>query len=234
DAGGADVTWMHVSSPSLYFTAEVAGRVVASTMLERRFAAPGVTKRDVRDGEVTGVFFTPASPGHHPGCYVSMAPPAGRQAEQLHVGAVYPRPRPRPESASSSHGGSTSERNGASWVSSRCCQACAGLLPWDPQEGIRLRASLARARLVAVRPGAHTVTSDCSKNNRDYALSCGRGHLHQQAVKGRQSLTFPLQAPQAQPAPVLQCGLGHGRPEQVVDEQMAPDLLPPHPRRLAP
>jgi Acyl-CoA thioester hydrolase/BAAT N-terminal region len=110
DAGGADVTWMHVSSPSLYFTAEVAGRVVASTMLERRFAAPGVTKRDVRDGEVTGVFFTPASPGHHPGCYVSMAPPAGRQAEQLHVGAVYPRPRPRPESASSSRGGSTSER----------------------------------------------------------------------------------------------------------------------------
>src|SRR4029434_817787 len=135
---------------------------------------------------------------------------------------------------SSAEGKTGSVSNGASWVSSRCCQACAGLLPWDPQEGIRLRASLARARLVAVRLGAHTVTSDCSKNNRDYALSCGRGHLHQQAVKGRQSLTCPLQAHLARHYPVLQGGLGHGRPEQVVDEQMAPDLLPHHRRRLAP
>ena len=39
-----------------------------------------------------------------------MAQPAGRQAEQLHVGAVEPRPRPRQDSAASYHGGSTSER----------------------------------------------------------------------------------------------------------------------------
>jgi hypothetical protein len=43
------------------------------------------------------------------GPYVYMAQPAGRQAEQRHVGAMYPRPRPRQESAASSHGGSTSE-----------------------------------------------------------------------------------------------------------------------------
>ena len=43
------------------------------------------------------------------GLYVHMAQPAGRQAEELHVGAVYPRPRPRQESASSYYGGSTSE-----------------------------------------------------------------------------------------------------------------------------
>src|SRR2546430_9669329 len=39
-----------------------------------------------------------------------MAQPAGRQAEELHVGAVYPRPRPRQDSASLYYGGSTSER----------------------------------------------------------------------------------------------------------------------------
>jgi hypothetical protein len=44
------------------------------------------------------------------GLYVQMAQSAGRQAEQLHLGAVYPSPRPRPDSASSYHGGSTSER----------------------------------------------------------------------------------------------------------------------------
>ena len=43
------------------------------------------------------------------GLYVQMAQPAGRQAEELHVGAVYPRPRPRQDSASSYYGGSTSE-----------------------------------------------------------------------------------------------------------------------------
>src|SRR5262249_19255222 len=57
--------------------------------------------------------------------------------------------------------------NGASCVSRGCSQACAGLLPRYPQERIRLGASLARARFVAVWPGSHTVTSDCSKNNRD-------------------------------------------------------------------
>src|SRR4029450_2338291 len=43
------------------------------------------------------------------GLYVQMAQPAGRQAEELHVGAVYARARPRRGSASSYHGGSTSE-----------------------------------------------------------------------------------------------------------------------------
>jgi hypothetical protein len=43
------------------------------------------------------------------GLDVHMAQSAGRQAEQLHVGAVYPRPRPRQDSASSYYGGSTSE-----------------------------------------------------------------------------------------------------------------------------
>src|SRR5215471_5354988 len=43
------------------------------------------------------------------GLYVQMAQPAGRQAAQLHVGAVYPHPRPRQDSASSYYGGSTSE-----------------------------------------------------------------------------------------------------------------------------
>src|SRR5262245_42880484 len=43
------------------------------------------------------------------GLYVSMAQPAGREAEQSHVGAVHPRPQPRQESASSYYGGSTSE-----------------------------------------------------------------------------------------------------------------------------
>src|SRR5215510_14671058 len=33
---------------------------------------------------------------------------------------------------------SHSDPNGASWVSSRCYQAGAGLLPRDPQKGIRL------------------------------------------------------------------------------------------------
>src|SRR5712671_3531974 len=43
------------------------------------------------------------------GLYVHMAQPAGRQAEELHVGAVHPRPQPRQDSASSYYGGSTSE-----------------------------------------------------------------------------------------------------------------------------
>jgi hypothetical protein len=42
--------------------------------------------------------------------YVHMAQPAGRQAEELYVGAVYPCPRPRQESASADYRGSTSER----------------------------------------------------------------------------------------------------------------------------
>jgi hypothetical protein len=43
------------------------------------------------------------------GLYVSMAQSAGRQAEQLYVGAVHPRPPPRQDSASSYYRSSTSE-----------------------------------------------------------------------------------------------------------------------------
>ena len=43
------------------------------------------------------------------GRYVPMAHPAGRQAEEVHVGAVYARARPRQGSASTYYGGSTSE-----------------------------------------------------------------------------------------------------------------------------
>jgi hypothetical protein len=39
--------------------------------------------------------------GH--GLYVQMAQPAGRQAEQLHLGAVYPGPRPRQDSTALYH-----------------------------------------------------------------------------------------------------------------------------------
>ena len=111
-----------------------------------------------------------------------------------------------------------SDPNGASWVSSGCCQACAGLLPRDPQEGRRLGASLARSRLVAVRPGSHAVTGDRTKNNRDYALAFGRGPLRQQAVQGRQRLARPLQAHLAWHHPVPQGGVGHGRTEHVGDQ----------------
>ena len=44
------------------------------------------------------------------GLYVEMAQPAGRQAEQLDVGAVHPSPQPRQDSTSSYYGSSTSER----------------------------------------------------------------------------------------------------------------------------
>src|SRR5262249_48401417 len=68
-----------------------------------------------RDDEATtttracaGMLAQPLFPWGH-GLYVHMAQPAGRQAEQLDVGAVHPRPRPRHESASLYHGGSTPE-----------------------------------------------------------------------------------------------------------------------------
>ena len=126
------------------------------------------------------------------------------------------------------------EWNGASWVSRSYGQACTGLLPWDRQERIRLRASLARAWLVAVRSGSHAVTDDRTQNHRDCALSGSRGHLRQQAVKGRQRLARPLQAHLAWHHPMPQGRLGPRRPEQGGDQQMAPDLLPHHRWRLAP
>src|SRR2546425_8878731 len=46
--------------------------------------------------------------GH--GLYVQMAQPAGRQAKQLHLGAVYPAPRPRQDNTALYHGGQTSGR----------------------------------------------------------------------------------------------------------------------------
>jgi dipeptidyl aminopeptidase/acylaminoacyl peptidase len=70
DADVPDASRTKAQSPPLYFTAEVEGKVVASTTLERAFAAPEVTKIDVRDGEVVGTFFLPARPGSHPGCLV--------------------------------------------------------------------------------------------------------------------------------------------------------------------
>jgi len=78
------------------------------------------------------------------------------------------------------------------------------------------------------------VTGDRTKHKRDSTLSCGRGPLRQQAVKGRQRLACPLQAHLAWHASVLQGGWGHRRTEQVVDQQMAPALLPYHRGRLAP
>ncbi|NES84075.1 MAG: hypothetical protein F6K10_23180 [Moorea sp. SIO2B7] len=79
EANVADATRMKKPSPVLhsttqeevlYFTAEAGGKVVASTTLERLFTAPGVTRRDVRDGGLVGTFFTPANPDPHPGCLV--------------------------------------------------------------------------------------------------------------------------------------------------------------------
>src|SRR5262249_35855119 len=43
-----------------------------------------------------------------PGLYVQVAQSAGRQAEQLHLGGVYPGPRPRQDSTALYHGGQTS------------------------------------------------------------------------------------------------------------------------------
>ena len=124
--------------------------------------------------------------------------------------------------------------NGASWVSSRCGQACASLLPRDPQEGIRLGASLARARLVAVRPRADAVTGERPQPNRDDTRSCGGGPLRPQAVPGRQRLARPWPAHLAWHAPVPQGGVGHDGTEQVVNEQMAPARLAHQRGRLAP
>src|SRR4029434_1965365 len=95
-----------------------------------------------------------------------------------------------------------SEWNGAAWVSSRCCQAGAGVLPRNPQERIRLRASLAGARFIAVRSGSHTVTGNRAEHNLDETLSSARGHLCQLAVKGCQRLAGPLQAHLARHHPV--------------------------------
>src|SRR5262245_2336348 len=46
--------------------------------------------------------------GH--GLCIPMAQSAGRQAKQLHLGAVYPGPRPRQDSTALYHGGQTSTR----------------------------------------------------------------------------------------------------------------------------
>src|SRR5262245_15046469 len=46
--------------------------------------------------------------GH--GLCIQMAQSAGRQAQQLHLGAVYPGPRPRQDSTALYHGGQTSTR----------------------------------------------------------------------------------------------------------------------------
>jgi hypothetical protein len=85
-----------------------------------------------------------------------------------------------------------SDPNGASWVSSGSCQACAGLLPRDPQERIRLRTSLARARLVAVRSSPYAVPGNGPQNKRNYTCPCARGPLRPQAVQGCQCLARPL------------------------------------------
>src|SRR2546430_17320945 len=57
------------------------------------------------------------------GLYVQMAQPAGGEAEELHVGAGYPRPRPRQESAHSCFRGSTVDRG---WLKAPACTPGAG------------------------------------------------------------------------------------------------------------
>src|SRR5699024_8759428 len=46
------------------------GKTVASTMLTRHFAAPGVKARTVHADGLAGILYTPASPGPHPAIIV--------------------------------------------------------------------------------------------------------------------------------------------------------------------
>jgi hypothetical protein len=79
----------------------------------------------------------------------------------------------------------------------------------------RLRTSLARSRLGAVRPGARAMPGDRAEHQIDNTLSSARGRLCQLAVKGRQRLAASLQTHLAQHHPVLQGRLGHDRAEPV-------------------
>ena len=47
-------------------TAEVDGAVVATAEVERLWAAPGVTRTEIRDQGMIGAFYTPPGPGPHP------------------------------------------------------------------------------------------------------------------------------------------------------------------------
>jgi dienelactone hydrolase len=54
----------------LTLTAATRDGATAEITLERRIAAPGVTRRDLTDGPVIGTLFTPPSPGPHPAIVV--------------------------------------------------------------------------------------------------------------------------------------------------------------------
>lgn len=51
-------------------TAETADGARAEAELLQRFAAPGVTRREIREDGLVGTLFTPAGPGPHPGVVV--------------------------------------------------------------------------------------------------------------------------------------------------------------------
>ena len=51
-------------------TAETADGARAEAELLQRFAAPGVTRREIREDGLVGTLFTPAGPGLHPGVVV--------------------------------------------------------------------------------------------------------------------------------------------------------------------
>ena len=70
------------------------------------------------------------------GRYVPMAHPAGRQAEEVHVGAVYARARPRQGSASTYYGGSTSE---SVCLKARLCTAEASTTEEPDAEKLHVR-----------------------------------------------------------------------------------------------
>ncbi len=52
---------------TMAFTASVAGTMVASATIERRFVDPAVTRIPIRDQGLVGTLFLPGDPGAHPG-----------------------------------------------------------------------------------------------------------------------------------------------------------------------
>jgi dienelactone hydrolase len=54
----------------VHFTAEVGGQPVARASAERRFLAPGTVRSELREGDLTGVYFRPPGPEPRPGVIV--------------------------------------------------------------------------------------------------------------------------------------------------------------------
>ena|SRR6516162_9649564 len=107
------------------------------------------------------------------------------------------------------------------------------LVAWLGEQAMRFGAAFLGPRLHAVGSMAHSVLSNGVQHTSVISIWVGELSAGPETAESAEGLDSPLEADLPRLAVVSLTGLGHGRANQVVDEEVGPEFLAHHGRSLA-